>query len=266
MIRGPGQEMDREGMEASWSTTSFGLGLFALTDHGTAAPAWSLTTGSPSIAPAPPIDCSGTTMIATDDIDRSVARVRAMSLGMGLRGAMISIGQASGEDYGDEQVPAFWSAIESSKDSHQTSTSRQPNRLEEHGSKRRLVCVFTPTMYTIPAMIFPGLFNRHPKLKVLSVDKTPPRRSLSSASAWTTARSTDHLGTGNRAAAGITSGRKPSNIFHGHVACTFHGDRTRSWSGDHRPGQPDVGTDTRTSTALGPTRRGDLRAAFDGPP
>jgi len=56
---------------------------------------------------------------------------------------------------------------------------------------------------------------------------------------WTTAlgpRST--LGTGN-GAAGITSGRKPSDIFHDHVACTFRRDRKRSESKDHRPRQPD---------------------------
>ena len=75
-------------------------------------------------------------------------------------------------------------------------------------------------------MIFSGLFDRHPKLKVLSVenDASWPLAVLERMDdRW----AHDQLwapGTGRPA--GITSGRKPSEIFHDQVACSFMRDRT----------------------------------------
>jgi predicted TIM-barrel fold metal-dependent hydrolase len=84
-------------------------------------------------------------------------------------------------------------------------------------------CAFTPTMYTVAEMIFAGLFDRHPKLKVVSVEND---------AAWPLAileRMDDRFeydqgwaGSYNR----ITSGRRPSQIFRDHVGCTFMRDRT----------------------------------------
>jgi predicted TIM-barrel fold metal-dependent hydrolase len=87
-------------------------------------------------------------------------------------------------------------------------------------------CVFTPTMYAVTSMIFSGLFDRHRKLKVLSVEND---------ASWALAvleRMDDRWEHDKLwapvygQAAEITSGRKPSQIFHDHVACTFMRDRT----------------------------------------
>ena len=84
-------------------------------------------------------------------------------------------------------------------------------------------CAFTPTMYTVAGMIFSGLFDRHRKLKVLSVEND---------AAWPLGileRMDDRYEHDKLWAATanfITSGRKPSEIFHEHVAATFMRDRT----------------------------------------
>jgi uncharacterized protein len=81
-------------------------------------------------------------------------------------------------------------------------------------------------MYTIISMIFSGLFDRHRKLKVLSVenDASWPLPVLERMDdRWTH----DQLWASTTGPpANITSGRTPSQIFHDHVACTFMRDRT----------------------------------------
>jgi predicted TIM-barrel fold metal-dependent hydrolase len=82
---------------------------------------------------------------------------------------------------------------------------------------------FTPTMYSLAAMIFSGVFDRHPKLKAVSVEND---------AAWVAGilermdyrfkRDQGWAGFSN----GVTSGRAPSRIFHEHVGVTFMRDRT----------------------------------------
>jgi len=81
-------------------------------------------------------------------------------------------------------------------------------------------------MYAITSMIFSGLFDRHQKVKVLSVenDASWPLAVLERMDdRWTHDKLWAPV---NGEAAGITSGRTPSQIFHDHVACTFMRDRT----------------------------------------
>ena len=71
-------------------------------------------------------------------------------------------------------------------------------------------------------MIFSGLFDRHPKLKVVSVEND---------ASWALAvlERMDDRWQHDRAWAwgdAMTSGRKPSEVFHDHVACTLMRDRT----------------------------------------
>lgn len=82
---------------------------------------------------------------------------------------------------------------------------------------------FTPTMYSLAAMIFSGVFDRHRKLKAVSVEND---------AAWVAGilermdfrahRDQGWAGAFN----GITSGRAPSRIFHEQVGVTFMRDRT----------------------------------------
>jgi len=221
------EEMDREGIEAELVYTSFGLGLFALTDHEyRRACLRAFNDWLAEHCAGAPNRLFGVAMIATDDIDRSVAELERC-VGMGLRGAMISIGQASGEDYAEARFRPFWSAVESLEVPISLHVAATETGWKNTGSNfADFSCVFTPTMYAITAMIFSGLFDQHPKLKVLSVenDASWPLPVLERMDdRWVH----DQLwapGTGR--AAGIISGRKPSEIFHDHVACTFMRDRT----------------------------------------
>ena len=221
------EEMDREGIEAELVYTSFGLGLFALTDlEFRRACLRAFNDWLAEHCAGAPNRLFGVAMIATDDIDLSVAELERC-VGMGLRGAMISIGQASGEDYAEARFRPFWSAVESLEVPISLHVAATETGWKNTGSNfADFSCVFTPTMYAITAMIFSGLFDQHPKLKVLSVenDASWPLPVLERMDdRWVH----DQLwapGTGR--AAGIISGRKPSEIFHDHVACTFMRDRT----------------------------------------
>ena len=220
-------ELDREGIEAEILYTSVGLGLFGLTDLEFRHACFrAFNDWLAEHCAGAPKRLFGVAMVAIDDIDRSVTELERC-VDMGLRGAMISIGQRSGENYGDPRFDKFWSAVEALEvpislhvAATETSWTNTSSRFVDFS------CVFTPTMYAITSMIFSGLFDRHPKVKVLSVenDASWPLAVLERMDdRWTH----DKLWAAvNGEASGITSGRMPSQIFHDHVACTFMRDRT----------------------------------------
>jgi predicted TIM-barrel fold metal-dependent hydrolase len=83
-------------------------------------------------------------------------------------------------------------------------------------------CGFGPTMYAIVSMIFDGLFDKHRKLKIISVEND---------ASWALAvleRMDDRWKHDKNWAgqSGLTSGRTPSQVFHDQVACSFMRDRT----------------------------------------
>jgi len=106
-------ELDREGMEAEILYTTVGLGLFAVSDHDfRSACMRAFNDWLAEHCAGAPDRLFGVAMIATDDIDHSVSELERCRE-IGLRGAMISIGQKSGESYGDPRFDRFWSAAES---------------------------------------------------------------------------------------------------------------------------------------------------------
>ena len=90
---------------------------------------------------------------------------------MGLKAAMISISQDAGQGYENPIHDPIWSASEDLE---------MPISLHVAASKKHFShttnmladfsLAFTPTMYSLAAMIFSGVFDRHPKLKVVSVE------------------------------------------------------------------------------------------------
>jgi predicted TIM-barrel fold metal-dependent hydrolase len=220
-------ELDREGMDAEIIYTSTGLGFFALEDPEFRHACFrAFNDWLAEHCGGAPKQLFGVAIIDTDDVDRSVAELERCA-GMGLRGAMISIGQRSGASYGDPRFEKFWSAAEALElpislhvAASETTWMNTGNRFVD------FACVFTPTMYTVLSMIFTGLFDRHPNLKVLSVenDASWPLAVLERMDdRWRL----DQIWANERGpAAEITSGRKPSEIFHDHVGCTFMRDRT----------------------------------------
>jgi predicted TIM-barrel fold metal-dependent hydrolase len=221
-------ELDREGMDAEIIYTTIGLSLFGIKDCELRRACFAAFNDwlAEHCAGAPK-QLFGVAMIATDDIDRSVAELERC-VGMGLRGAMISIGQQSGESYGDTRFEKFWSAAEALEVPVSLHVAATETSWQNTGSMFvDFACVITPTMYAVTSMIFSGLFDRHPKLKVLSVenDASWPLAVLERMDdRWTHDRLWAPI-MGQRGA-DITSGRTPGQIFHDHVACTFMRDRT----------------------------------------
>ncbi|MHB1583490.1 MAG: amidohydrolase family protein [Acidimicrobiales bacterium] len=220
-------ELDREGMEAEILYTSTALTFFALEDLEFRRACFrAFNDWLAEHCAAAPKQLFGVAMIATDDVDLGVAELERC-VGMGLRGAMISIGQRSGESYGDPKFEKFWSAAEALEVPISLHVAATETTWMNTGSRFvDFACVFTPTMYTVLSMIFSGLFDRHRALKVLSVenDASWPLAVLERMEdRWRL----DQVWANERGpGAAITSGRTPSEIFHDHVGCTFMRDRT----------------------------------------
>jgi predicted TIM-barrel fold metal-dependent hydrolase len=105
-------ELDREGIEAEILYTTIGLNLFALKDHEFRRGCFhAFNDWLAEHCAGAPNRLFGVAMIAIDDIDRGVGGLERC-VAMGLRGGMISIGQQSGESYGDARFEKFWSAVE----------------------------------------------------------------------------------------------------------------------------------------------------------
>jgi uncharacterized protein len=221
------RELDREGIEAELLYTTAGLGLFALRDHEFRyACMRAFNDWLAEHCSGAPKRLFGVAMIATDDIDRGIAELERC-VEIGLRGAMVTIGQKSGESYGDPRFEKFWSLAEQLETPVSLHVAATETAWKNTGSQFvDFACVFTPTMYAITSMIFSGLFDRHPKLKVLSVenDASWPLAVLERMDDRWTHDKLWASSTGPEA--GITSDRTPSEIFHDHVACTFMRDRT----------------------------------------
>jgi uncharacterized protein len=221
------RELDQEGIEAELLYTTAGLGLFAQRDlEFRFACMRAFNDWLAEHCAGAPKRLFGVAMIATDDIDRSIAELERC-VDRGLRGAMVSIGQQSGESYSDPRFEKFWAAAEALEVPMSLHVAATETTWKNTGSQFvDFACVFTPTMYAITSMIFSGLFDRHRKLKVLSVenDASWPLAVLERMDdRWTH----DQLWastTGPKA--GISSDRMPSQIFHEHVGCTFMRDRT----------------------------------------
>lgn len=217
------KELDREGIEAELLYTSFGLGMFGLSDLEYRWACFrAFNDWLAEFSAAHPKRLFGIAMIPTDDIDRAVAELERCAK-LGMRGAMISISQKSGEAYDGERFDKLWAAAEALEIPISLHVAASETTFHSTGNMfADFSCVFTPTMYTITAMIFSGLFDRYPKLKVLSVEND---------ASWPLAvleRMDDRL-THDKSwswGAKLTSGRKPSEIFHDQIACTFMRDRT----------------------------------------
>ena len=217
------REIDREGIEAELIYTSFGLGMFALPDLDyRRACMIAFNDWLAEFCSAAPNRLFGIAMIPTDDLDRDVKEIERCAK-MGMKGAMISISQGSGQDYSSPKFDKLWAAAAEHDLPISLHVAASETTFMATGNMwADFSCVFTPTMYSIVTMIFSGLFDRHENLKVVSVEND---------ASWALAvleRMDDRWLHDRKWAWGdaLTSGRKPSEIFHDHVGCTFMRDRT----------------------------------------
>jgi uncharacterized protein len=217
-------DMERDGVEAEILYTTFGLILFAIKDiEFQLACFQAYNDWLSNFCSSFPQRLFGAAMIPTQPVQVAVKEMERCAK-MGLRAATISIGQESGHGYDHPMYDPIWRASE---------MLEMPVSLHVAASEKDFVytgnmladfsLAFTLTMYSVVVMIFSGVFDRHPKLKVVSVEND---------AAWAAGMlermdyrfERDQGWAGH--SSGITSGRKPSQIFHEHVYCTFMRDHT----------------------------------------
>lgn len=216
-------ELDREGIEAELIYPTYGLGMFGLKDHDYRfALIRAYNDWLAEFCAAGPGRLFGIAIIANDDIARDVAELERCAR-LGLRGAMMSIGQRDGSDWSDPRYEPLWAAAAALDMPVSLHVAASETPFHATGNMwADFACVFTPTMYTVVAMIFSGLFDRHPGLKVISVEND---------ASWALAvieRMDDRWLHDRKWSRGdsMTSGRMPSEIFRDHVAASFMRDRT----------------------------------------
>ena len=216
-------ELDAEGVEAELIYPTLGLTMYDIEDRDFRYACFSAyNRWIEDYCRTSPNRLFGIAMIPTDDIDRDVAEMERCAKA-GLRGAMIAINQKSGAGYGDAKFDRLWAAsadlnmpISLHVAASETGFGVTGNMFADFS------CGFGPTMYTVVAMIFSGVFDRHPKLRVISVEND---------ASWPLAvleRMDDRWVHDRKWARGqaLSSGRMPSQVFRDQVACSFMRDRT----------------------------------------
>jgi predicted TIM-barrel fold metal-dependent hydrolase len=218
------KELDAEGIEAELLYCSRGLLMYAIPDLDFRAACFrAFNDWLADFCRAAPRRLFGVAMVPTDSVPRAVEEVERCAK-LGLRGAMISIASESGHHYPDAIYDPLWSVLAEAGMPVSLHVAASNTYFANTGNQLvDFSCAFTPTMYTVVEMIFSGLFDAHPKLKVVSVEND---------AAWPLAileRMDDRFEHDQGWAGGynrITSGRPPSQIFRDHVGCTFMRDRT----------------------------------------
>ncbi len=217
-------DLDRDNVEAEMLFASFGAITFQIEDLDFQfACMQAFNDWLANFCGSAPKRLFGAAMIPTAPIDRAIGEMKRCADTGVMKAAHVSISHDDGQGYENPEWDSLWSAAVDME---------MPLCLHVAGSKKSFklsgsimtdfTLVFTPVMYTITGMILSGVFDRFPKLKVVSVENDV---------AWVLGvlERMDYTVERNRGWAGptgITSGRLPSEIFHEHVFCTFMRDHT----------------------------------------
>jgi predicted TIM-barrel fold metal-dependent hydrolase len=217
-------DMDRDGVEGEILYTSFGLSMFSIPDPDFQHACFrAFNDWLAEFCAGAPGRLFGVAMIPTDPIENATAEM-ARCKKLGLKAAMISISQDAGQGYDNSKYDPIWSASEDLDMPISLHVAASKKHFSSSGNVLAdFSLAFTPTMYSLAAMIFSGVFDRHRKLKAVSVEND---------AAWVAGilermdfrahRDQGWAGAFN----GITTGSAPSQIFHEHVGVTFMRDRT----------------------------------------
>jgi predicted TIM-barrel fold metal-dependent hydrolase len=217
-------DMDRDGVEAEILYTSFGLSMFSIPDPDFQLACFrAFNDWLAEYCAGARGRVFGVAMIPTDRMEDATAEM-ARCRKMGLVAAMISISQDAGHGYENPMYDPIWSASEELEMPISLHVAASKKHFSNTGNVMAdFALAFTPTMYSLAAMIFSGVFDRHRKLRVVSVEND---------AAWVAGilERMDYRAHRDRGWAGafnaIKSGRTPSQIFHDHVGVTFMRDRT----------------------------------------
>ena len=218
------KELDEEGIEAELLYTSLGLVMYTIPDAEFQHACFrAFNDWLADYCTTAPKRLFGVAMIPPNSPELAVAELERCAK-LGLRGAMISIDETSERGYNHPDFDPLWSAAEAHAipiSLHVAASTESFRRTSSAFADFSLG--FAPTMFTVATMIFDGLFDRHPKLKVISVEND---------AAWPLPmleRMDDRFLRDQGWAGesrGLSSKKVPSDVFHEHVACTFMRDRT----------------------------------------
>jgi len=164
------RDMDRDGVEAEVLYTTFGLILFAIKDLDFQFACFqAFNDWLANFCASFPNRLFGAAMVVTD-VPRAVKEMERCAR-MGFKTAMISVGQDADRGYDHPMYDPIWSASED---------LQMPVSLHVAASKKNFTytnnmmadfsLAYTLAMYSIAAMIFSGVFDRHRRLKVVSVE------------------------------------------------------------------------------------------------
>lgn len=166
----------------------------------------------------------GLAMLDPDDVDEAVDEVqRAKSLG--LVGAILPLYSAEDSPYHHERFDPLWAALcdNGLPVNLHSSTSRRKEGFWKHGSfTERMLRQPYYAQHVILDMIFRGVFDRFPELKVVSAENDLgwAGHMLERADYWW------HRNIKLVASSEVVCRRQPSEYFHDHVSGTFMRDRT----------------------------------------
>jgi uncharacterized protein len=217
-------DMERDGVEAEILYTTFGLFLFSIEDLDLQFASFqAFNDWVANYCATSPKRLFGVAMIPTEPVERGVAEMERCARA-GVKGAMISVSQTAAKGYDQPMYDRIWSASEH---------LQMPISLHLAGSRKSFAQTgnvlvdfalgFTPAMYSVALMIFSGVFDRHRRLKVVTVENDAGWAAMMlERMDFRYERDRFWAGTSN----GITSGRLPSQQFREHVYCTFMRDRT----------------------------------------
>jgi predicted TIM-barrel fold metal-dependent hydrolase len=218
------KELDEEGIEAELLYTTLGLSMYAMryVEFRTAC-FQAFNDWLAEFCSAAPKRLFGIAMIPPDDPELATAELERCAK-LGLRGAMVSIDGEDERGYGHPDYARLWQAAEEHRMPISLHVAASTRTFQRSGNAFADFSLgFTPTMYSVAEMIFEGLFDRHPGLKVISVEND---------AAWPLAmleRMDDRFlrdqGWAGKSE-GLSPERIPSEVFHDHVACSFMRDRT----------------------------------------
>ena len=217
-------DMERDSVEAEVLYPTFGLFMYHLEDLGFQGACFrAYNDWMAEFCSALPDRLFGVAMIANDSLDWAIDEM-GRAKRMGLRAALISQTAGSSDSYSNSKYDSLWSQAQDLE--LPISLHLAADKSSFNFTNNILVDLslgFTPVMYSVALMIFTGVFDRHPRLKVATVENEAGWAAIM-------IERMDYRYERDRfwakQANGITSGRLPSQQFREHVRCSFMRDLT----------------------------------------
>ncbi len=165
------KDMELDGIDGEVLYPSVCLQLFALRDLDFMYACFeAYNNWMNDLCKADPAHLKGIGLIALDDIERAVQELYRCKE-IGLSGGMIPVAPDDDRPYSDPLYEPFWAAAEESglPISLHSSTHREGSRVRAKGFADNVVKPHA-VQRTIADMVFAGVFDRYPKLKLVSAE------------------------------------------------------------------------------------------------